>query len=618
MKSQISEHGLDGVEIFADLEDAERARLAAELETLNLKRGDVLVRQGEVSDALYVVVTGRFSVTVEGRPQMIAELGPGQPVGEIAFLAGGVRTATVTALRDSLVLRLGRAEFERLSAKSPSILRTLTVTLARRVVNATNIINAPPPDPRPRTITLIRAGASELPASFVVGLARVFRHANRTMLVWPDMARTVLPATVPIDSTEATRALNALEAQYDYVLFVAEPELTPWSEKAIRQADLVLAVARHGADAEPNALERLAAELLPPAAQRLVLLHETRRPIAGTARWLEKRNVAMHHHVALDSVGDAERLYRFINGTALGLVACGGGAYCAAHIGLYKALVQSGLTFDILGGTSGGGAMTAAFALGADPDAIDRATHDIFVTNRALRRYTWPRYSLIDHVHYDRQLANYYAGVDIEDLWIPYFCVSTNLSTHDLHRHRRGDLWAAVRATGSIPVLLPPYYTKDGHMLVDGAILDNVPVRVMHELKSGPNVVVSFEVPKLHRFEVDYGALPGRGALLKAMLNPFLRRTLPPAPSVGTVLMRSMMANRQDFERHLRPEDLLLVPPFPQDMGILDWHRHSELVDRTYRWALGEVARLKARGHAAFGVAATAGAEPPAVGAAAR
>ena len=119
MKSQVSEHGLDGVEIFRDLEDAERARLAAELETLNLKRGDVLVRQGEMADALYVVVTGRFLVTVAGRREAVAELGPGQPVGEIAFLAGGVRTATVTALRDSLVLRLGRAEFERAVGEEP-------------------------------------------------------------------------------------------------------------------------------------------------------------------------------------------------------------------------------------------------------------------------------------------------------------------------------------------------------------------------------------------------------------------------------------------------------------------------------------------------------------------
>ena len=79
----------------------------------------MLVRQGEMADALYVVVTGRFAVTVAGRREPVAELGPGQPVGEIAFLAGGVRTATVTALRDSLVLRLGRAEFEAAVGEEP-------------------------------------------------------------------------------------------------------------------------------------------------------------------------------------------------------------------------------------------------------------------------------------------------------------------------------------------------------------------------------------------------------------------------------------------------------------------------------------------------------------------
>jgi NTE family protein len=595
MKAHLTEHGLDGVEIFAGLEPAERMRLAAELETLNLKRGDVLVRQGEVADALYVVVTGRFAVTLDGRRQLVAELGPGQPIGEIAFLAGGTRTATVTALRDSLVLRLGRAEFEELSAKSPGIWRALTLALARRVAEA-NVGRADPPDPRPRTIALIRAGESPLPQPFVEQLAGVFKRASNTRVLGAETAREVLPKGTRLDSGEATRALNALESSHDYVLFVADHELTAWSEKAIRQADLVLAVGLAGAEAQPNALERLAAELLPPDAQRLVLLHATRAPISGTARWLGPRRIAMHHHVALDEPGDFERLYRFVNGTALGLIACGGGAYCAAHVGLYKALLQSGLTFDIMGGTSGGGAMTAAFAMGTHPDDVDRATHEIFVTNRAMRRYTWPRYSLIDHTHYDRQLARYYAGVNIEDLWIPYFAVSTNLSSYDLYRHRQGDLFSAVRATGSVPVLLPPFYTEDGQMLVDGAILDNVPVRVMHELKSGPNIVISFEVPKLERFEVDYAALPGRRALLKAMLNPFLRKMLPRAPGVGTVLMRSMMANRQDFERRLRPDDLLMVPPVPQDIGVLDWHRHTELMDRAYRWGMAEVARLRAEG----------------------
>ena len=102
---------------------------------------------------------------------------------------------------------------------------------------------------------------------------------------------------------------------------------------------------------------------------------------------------------------DIERLFRFINGTALGLVACGGGALCAAHVGLYKALIECGLEFDIMGGTSAGAAMVGAFAMGKHPDDIDRGTHDIFVTNRAMQRYTWPRYSLLDHSHYDTQLS---------------------------------------------------------------------------------------------------------------------------------------------------------------------------------------------------------------------
>jgi NTE family protein len=113
-------------------------------------------------------------------------------------------------------------------------------------------------------------------------------------------------------------------------------------------------------------------------------------------------------------------------------------------------------------------------------------------------------------------------------------------------------------------------------------------------------VVISFEVPKLERFEVDYEALPGRGELLKCILNPFLRHLLPRAPGVGTVLMRSMMANRQDFERHLRDSDLLLVPPVPSDMGILDWHRHTELMDLCYRWGMREMLRLRKGGNAVF------------------
>jgi NTE family protein len=588
--------GLPAVGIFSDLGATEREALAAELETCALKRGDELVRQGDPADALYIVLSGRFVVTLAGRREPVTEIGPDQPIGEMAFLTEGRRTATVTAMRDSLVLRLGRAEFEGLAAKHPGIWRTLTCALSQRLA-ATTASEPPAPDPRPRTITIIRAGTEPVPQQFIDLLTSVFSAAAKTLVLDAGKVNEMLPKGVALDSAEATQVLNELESTNDYVIFIADPDLTPWSQKAIRHADLVLAVGTHAANPTPNRLEKHVADFMSPEARRLVLLHSTRGPISGTARWLRWRAVAMLHHVALDRRGDTERLFRFINGTALGLVACGGGALCAAHVGLYKALIESGLEFDIMGGTSAGAAMVGAFAMGKHPDDVDRGTHDIFVNNRAMQRYTWPRYSLLDHRHYDHQLYRYFGGTNIEDLWVPYFSVSTNLSSYELHRHDRGDLFAAIRASGSIPVLLPPVYTAKGEMLVDGCLLDNVPVRTMHQLKSGPNVVVSFHIPELQRFEVDYATLPSRAELIQMSLNPFARHKLPEAPGLTTVLMRSLMANRHDFNRQLKPGDVLFVPPIPDDMGILDWHRHAELVEGAYRWGLDEMARLSEADH---------------------
>ncbi len=595
--------GLSDVAIFGDLLPSERATIESELETIALERGRVLVRQGDVADALFIVLSGRFDVSVAGRNDPIAEVGPGSPVGEIAFLAGGVRTATVTAARDSLVLKLGREQFDRLCARTPAIWRTLASALARRLADQT-AGRAVPVGAIPRTITIVPAGPRPVPSRFVSGLEAVLRQSGSVVLVRSDNLRRMLGGQTDLNSGAAMQALNALETAHQFVLYVADPELTPWSEKAIRQADLVLRVGTAAretrADIPQNRLEEFASGLLQPKAQRLVLLHDSRGAISGTAHWLNTRNVGMHHHVALTDRSDIDRLGRFITGNAVGFVACGGGAFCAAHVGLYKAFLESGLTFDIMGGTSGGSAMTGAFAMGLSPDDVDRATHDIFVTRKALRRYTWPRYSLLDHTHFDSVLAEHYADVTIEDLWIPYFAISTNLSSHGLHRHTRGDLWAAIRASGSIPALLPPYYTEDGQMLVDGCLLDNVPIRSMHELKSGPNIVVSFEVPQLERFSVDYDTLPSRKDLVRRALVPFRRVPLPDAPGLGSVLMRSLMVNRQDFERHLTPRDLLMVPPLPRDMGILEWNRHSELMEKAYRWAMAEVPRLKAEGHPAL------------------
>jgi hypothetical protein len=163
---------------------------------------------------------------------------------------------------------------------------------------------------------------------------------------------------------------------------------------------------------------------------------------------------------------------------------------------------------------------------------------------------------------FDRALADQY-GRDcrIEDCWRPFAAVATNLSTHNLELIRSGRLWQAVRASSAIPGLLPPFYTPEGAMLVDGCLIDNVPLAPMHQLKSGPNLVVHFGEPAAEMFDVAYDALPGRIELFAAMLMPFRKKLLPTAPSAVNVLWRSPVAHQRYDTLPTAPLDIVMRPP---------------------------------------------------------
>ena len=467
-----------------------------------LSRGEVLIQQGEPSDTLYFVLSGRFGVYLTDVEEPIAQIGQGQPIGEIGFFAGLVRTATVKAMRDSRVLVITRAHYRALGDPADGIQNAVIVALARRLSRAVKAGVASPATVK--TIALLWAGGSQPSTVFIELLRSVFGKAGRAIfLSRSELARQgKQPSSEDIATSDW---LNSLEVDSDFVFYISDSGLTDWTKKCIRQADTVLLVADANASREPNECERFAFSVHSPPARRLVILHEARSDIASGARsWLGDRPVTMHHHVALQDESDVSRLYRFIAGKALGFVAGGGGARGSAHLGVYKAFREVGAEFDIFGGTSSGAAMTAALAYGVAPERVDGGTDNIFVKRRAFRRPTWPRYGLIDHKVFDAALKAEYADVLIEDLWLPYFAVSCNLSDHKPRIHRSGPVWQAVRASSSIPAMLPPFITTEGEMLVDGALVDNVPLVQMQKIKTGPNVVVELGAERFNANAVDY------------------------------------------------------------------------------------------------------------------
>jgi len=95
------------------LDERESAAISERVVRLDLKRGQELVRQGDESDAVFVVLFGRFSVYVSSRSEPVVEISAGELIGEIGFFSGQSRTATVMAARDSAVAKLDRPRFMR-------------------------------------------------------------------------------------------------------------------------------------------------------------------------------------------------------------------------------------------------------------------------------------------------------------------------------------------------------------------------------------------------------------------------------------------------------------------------------------------------------------------------
>jgi NTE family protein len=122
---------------FGELSPDQQAEIWSWARVRQLLSGETLVLQNTAADAIFVVVSGRCEVRVERQPVPLAEIGAGQPIGEIAFFAGGLRTATVVAARDSVVLELDRASFEEAARRVPAVYDQLLASVARRIADTT-------------------------------------------------------------------------------------------------------------------------------------------------------------------------------------------------------------------------------------------------------------------------------------------------------------------------------------------------------------------------------------------------------------------------------------------------------------------------------------------------
>lgn len=581
--------------------DAETmASLLSHIELVHLEVGDRLYRQGESDNSMHIVLTGRLKVEVRqenGDSRVLAHPQPGEVVGEMAWLTGAPRAATVQAVRDTTLGMLQREDLDLLIAKHPEVFSRIARMIIGRLSSAQSRVHGHIGQrPGVRTIMLVPIHDSIPRAEFSRGLRQALLRFGSVLQLDSRAAAARLAAGGESGEGAASygRFLDDCERNHDFVILEADAAPSPWTRRCYGYADRIILVADATRPPEPTPLERwlieeqdrLGTQQGAYAEVELVLLHRGTDLPQNTRSWLAPRQVARHHHLRggprIDRA-DLARLARFLSSNTVALVLAGGGARGFAHLGVIRALHEAGIPIDAVGGTSFGALAATGIARALSDEQIIEEQRIAFTRDDPLGDYTLPLISMVRGERLDRVLHKY-LPMDIEDLWLPFFAVSSDLTTNRVRVHDRGQLWRAIRASVSLPAILPPAL-EDGHLLIDGGVLNNLPVDIMRERMRGHLIAVDLAVEQEYKLEGP--AVPGVLEYLQSRLLP--RRKPIQAPTVSQVIMKlTTLASRKEMENIHRQADLYLNPQLDA-YDFMDWGKLREIVDLGYAYALPRV-----------------------------
>lgn len=264
----------------------------------------------------------------------------------------------------------------------------------------------------------------------------------------------------------------------------------------------------------------------------------------------------------------------------IGLALSGGGARGLAHIGVLKILEQEGIAIDYLAGASMGGFIAAGYASGLSPDFMKKEALRMSNPRRllALADPSLPRRGLFEGRKVHKYLAGHLGDCTFDDLQIPLTLVAVDLNTGQEVHLNQGLVADAVRATIAIPGVFTPV-ERGGQLLVDGGLLNNLPVDVVRGM--GADIIIAVDVFSEALAELH-------------LIQDLRRRRYVPNGLVDTVevlwrsleVMQAEISRRRLVEAH--PEVVLRLASPPSVTVFTGFLRAAEVI------AVGEKAALEA------------------------
>ncbi|KAK2818033.1 hypothetical protein Q7C36_021966 [Tachysurus vachellii] len=551
------------------------------IDWMAVEAGRALYRQDDQSDCTYIVLNGRLRSVIRktnGKKELVGEYGRGDLIGVVEALTRQPRATTVHAVRDTELVKLPEGTLNNIKRRYPQVVTRLIHLLGQKILGNLQQPRGPlgsalglpsmasSPDvtnPASNLSTVaVLPVCDEVPINaFNLELSHALSAIGPTLLLMSDIIRERLGASA-LESIHEYRLSGWLAQQEDInriVLYQTDSSMTPWTQRCLRQADCILIVGLGDQEPSLGQLEQMLENTAVRALKQLVLLHREDGPgPSRTVEWLNMRSWCSGHlHLkcprrvfsrrsptrlrevyekmfekTADRHSDFSRLARVLTGNSIALVLGGGGARGCSHVGVIKAMEEAGIPIDLVGGTSIGSFIGALYAEERSAVRVkqrarewSKAMNSVFKTVLDL---TYPITSMFSGSTFNTSISNVFEDKQIEDLWLPYFNVTTDITASSMRVHKDGSLWRYVRASMTLSGYLPPLCDpKDGNLLMDGGYINNLPADIARNM--GAKTVIAIDVGSQDETDLcNYGDSLSGWWLLWKRINPWAEKVKVP------------------------------------------------------------------------------------------
>ncbi len=560
------------IHLFGELDEDLLTQILENGTAVHRDSGDFLFHQGDTDNSLYIVLSGRFRALAEqddGTLHALGDIGEGEPIGEFALFMAEPRSASVVAIRKSLVLELKETEYLNIVEKYPAFSTKLTRFVVNRLRRNSLQQHL---ETSAKNIAIINLQSENDITDYTDAVKAQFESSDIRIQILDHNSHASLEQQNIYDKLEEHDGLNFL---------VCSDQDLAWSQQCLLYADLVVLATDFFADPAIREIEKeldLYNNNILNKKIYLLLLHpEEAKSPENTRRWFENRRINLHIHYRKNYSPDIRRVSRILSNRAIGLVLGGGGAKGFAHVGAINALHEEGVEIDFLGGASAGAlyGVTAAFA-DFDPKKIKAISHEAAGEKLTSNDFTIPLISLMSGKKLSGYLKKIMGETHLEDFWVGSYCVSTNFSNGKIKIHERGPAWKQIEASIAIPGIYPPVVI-DQQLHVDGGVADNLPIETMYNYPV--KHIIAISLTQLNSRTVDFEEIPSASTML---WNKIIGKRRFRIPSLSSILINSLTLNSRQKQEITKSGVAIYLEMELKGISMLDDKRWKEIVERGY------------------------------------